>query len=185
MENYSVNDLAMDKQVYVFELDDVLFPRKDYILQVYYLFANFYEFTEGTVKSADMVQLMKKVYDIHGEDQVFPTLQALYGVQDKYVENFERLKANAQLPLRLELFQDVLIKLEELFSKGKNVAILTKGNPVEQLNKLKFLKWDSVEKYKDDIKIYFLDELHFRNINPVEFLAEEFHVAEEQICLVC
>jgi len=28
-----------DKKVYVFELDDVVFPKKDYLLQVYYLFA--------------------------------------------------------------------------------------------------------------------------------------------------
>lgn len=39
-------ELVKDKQIVIFELDNVLYPEKDYLLQVYYLFAQFIEYSE-------------------------------------------------------------------------------------------------------------------------------------------
>ncbi|MEJ5052826.1 hypothetical protein [Sphingobacterium sp. MYb382] len=47
--------VAFDKSVYVFEIDDILFPKRDYLLQVYYLFANFIEYTEGKSIAKELV----------------------------------------------------------------------------------------------------------------------------------
>lgn len=94
------------------------------------------------------------------------------------------MKANAQIPLRLELFDEAKNLLQKLFEAHKNVAILTKGNPVEQLNKLKFLNWDILGEYKDLIKIYFVDELRHQKIDVIPYLAEEFDVSLDQICVI-
>lgn len=173
--------ITLDKDLYLFELDDVLFARQDYILQVYYLFASFFEFTEGTVKANDMAQFMKKVYEHHGEDQVFVAIREIYGVDEKYHENFDRLQANAQLPLKLEIQQGVVETLKVLFEAKKQVAVLTKGNPVEQLNKLKFIEWGDLQQFKNDIKIYFIDELEFKSFDPIDYIANENNLAKEKI----
>lgn len=184
MEYKKINELALDKQVYAFELDDVLFPKQDYLLQVYYLFGSFYEFTEGTVKANELANFMKKVYQFHGEEKVFDAAKEVFGIDEKYRENLERLKANAQIPLRLELFAPTKKTLKELFTSNKNVAILTAGNPVEQLNKLRFLDWDDIGEYKDRVKIYFVDELRHQKIDVIAYLAAEFGVLQEEILII-
>ena len=184
MVSTNIAEIALDKAVYAFELDEVLFPKQDYLLQVYYLFGSFYEFTEGTVKANDLANFMKKVYLFHGEEKVFDAAKEVFGIDEKYRENLERLKANAQLPLRLELFDNVKELLLTLFKATKNVVILTKGNPVEQLNKLKFVDWTGLENYKDKIKIYFVDELLHQKIDVIPYLAKEFNVLEDKVLVV-
>lgn len=184
MNTKKVENIGFDKSLYTFELDDVLFPRQDYLLQVYYLFGSFYEFTEGTVKANELAQLMKKVYLHHGEEQVFDAVKEIYHIDEKYRENLERLQANAQLPLKLELFENAQSLIQQLFEKEKKVAILTKGNPVEQLNKLKFIDWKELSSYKNQIKIYFLDELLHQNIDVNTYLAEDFEISVDDLLII-
>ncbi|MFZ4863857.1 HAD family hydrolase [Sphingobacterium sp. Mn56C] len=177
---------SLDKtgKLYVFGLDDVLFPRKDFILQVYYLFASFYEFTEQSVTAKDMLSTMKKVYEHHGEDAVFPALQALYQIDDKYKENFERLQANAALPLPLLIYPKLEELLAELRSQGKAIAILADGNPVEQLNKIRFIDWGINQDLRKEIKLFFKEELAFRDLEVLPYLAELYQIETKDIVLV-
>lgn len=184
MSNSEINEKDLTKEVYAFELDDVLFPRQDYLLQVYYLFGSFYEFTEGTVKANDLARFMKKIYLIHGESQVFDAAKTLYGIDEKYRENLERLQANAQIPLRLEIYDAKKGLLKALFEANRNVAILTKGNPVEQLNKLKFLEWGDLESYKNTVRIFFVDELLHQKILVKSYLAEQYGVDESSVAII-
>lgn len=169
-------DLSIDKELYIFELDNVLFPKRDYLAQVYYLFGSFYEFNEGSTKTNDLAQFMTKVYDIHGEEAVFTATKTMFNIDDKYEDNFNRLMANAQLPLKLEIYPEIKAKLTKLIEHGKNIAILTEGNPVEQLNKLKFIDWQGLEELKSSLKVYFMDELNFRSIKPLEYIASEYNL---------
>jgi len=162
-----------EKKVYVFELDDVLFPKKDYLLQVYYLFANFIEFTETFPPQSDLVNFMKNHLENQGEESLFEHAQAVFGFDMKYKEHFERLHVNAVLPLKLHLFDHIVKLFSQLDTANKYICVLTKGNPLEQLNKVKFMEWGE---FGDRIKIYFHDELAFRQIDPISFLAEEFAV---------
>jgi hypothetical protein len=45
------------KKAFVFELDNVLYPEKDYFFQIYYLFANLLEYTElnNATKTTDLM----------------------------------------------------------------------------------------------------------------------------------
>ncbi|MCA5006190.1 HAD family hydrolase [Sphingobacterium bovistauri] len=184
MRLLKADDLDLSKEVFAFELDDVLFPRQDYLLQVYYLFGSFYEFTEGTVKANDLALFMKKIYLVHGEDKVFDAAKEVFGIEEKYRENLERLQANAQIPLRLEIFSEMKSLLKQIFEKGKHVTILTKGNPIEQLNKLKFIDWGELDRYKNSVRIYFVDEILHLKISVIPYLAIEYGVSEEEISVI-
>ncbi|TDQ82801.1 HAD family hydrolase [Sphingobacterium yanglingense] len=179
-----LDELSLDKSLYLFELDDVLFSKREYLLQVYYLFGSFYEFTEGTVKASEMAEFMKKVYDHHGEAAVFPATQTMYGIDSKYEDNFNRLIANAQIPLRLLVLEPVAKLLLRLVEGEKQIAVLTKGNPVEQLNKLRFIDWGEADKVKESLKVYFIDELEFKSFNPIDYIAEEYHLPKDQILII-
>ncbi|WDF68110.1 HAD family hydrolase [Sphingobacterium oryzagri] len=177
-------NIDREKLVYVFEIDEVLFPERDYLLQVYYLFSNFVEYTEGRAIAKDLLDYMKRVFEEKGASAVIPETLEHFQLADSYVENFERLRANAHLPLKLFLKEEAKALLLSLFGAGKQVGLLTDGNPVEQLNKLKHMDWQELQAHLPSLKIFFTKELLFRNINPIDYLVQEYNVAEEDIIVV-
>ncbi|MBD1420305.1 HAD hydrolase-like protein [Sphingobacterium chuzhouense] len=175
---------SFDKSVYVFEIDDVLYPKRDYLLQVYYLFSNFVEYTEGRPLATEIVRFMKQTLEIAGESTVLQKTIAHFELSEKYHENFERLKANAHLPLKLILKDDIKTLLLSLFEKGKKVGILTNGNPVEQLNKLKHIDWQELSEFLPSLKVFFIRELAFRSIEPIDYLVGEYNVSADEIHVI-
>ncbi len=180
----NLQTIPLDKEVYCFELDDVLYPRQDYLFQVYYLFAQFVEFSEGFPSTHDLAVFMRDTYLHQGEQHVLPLVQQTFGVDNKYSENLERLKANAHLPLKLLLFKEVEDFLSLLFAKGKKITILTRGNPVEQLNKIKHIDWGTLESHKNSLRVYFIDELEYRNYVPSRYIANEFEIDTKEIYFI-
>jgi len=173
--------IPRDKEIYAFEVDDVLFPKRDYLLQVYYLFANFTEYTEGKSLSKSMVDFMKQTYEREGETVVLDETINHFQLPESYRENFERLKANAHLPLKLILKDDFEALAKELMDSGKRIVLLTDGNPIEQLNKLKHIEWGELDELKKQLRVYFVQELLFRNIKPNAYIAEEFGIGTDEV----
>ena len=173
-----------DKSVFVFEIDDVLYPKKDYLLQVYYLFSNFVEYSEGRPLSQQMLAFMKDTLESEGEAEVLTKTINHFQLDAAYYENFERLQANAHLPLKLFLKDAVKSRLLTLFEQGKHVGILTDGNPVEQLNKLKHIDWQELAVFLPSLKVFFIKELTFRHINTIDYLVEEYQVSADEIQII-
>ena len=180
MKTYA--NLISSKNAFIFELDDVLFPSQDYDLQVYYLFANFLEFQEGFPISNDLIQFMKKVYQKHGPDRIFDKAKEVYAFDEKYRANFERLLREAKLPLKLLLFQNMLSFLQEIVVDRKQIFIVTAGDPLQQLNKIKHTEWHGLEKF---LRVYFADEIKPKpNIDVLRFLMEENDLKEDDFLIV-
>ena len=149
-------DLDPLKKAFVFELDNVLYPERDYLLQVYYLFSNFIEFTESVPSSTDLTYFFKTAYDHHGSEELFDRAKDAFGIDEKYRVNFERLHYTAQLPLKLLLFDDVLSLLQEIVVDRKQIFIISNGKPDIQLNKIKQIEWNHLEEY---LRVYYADEI--------------------------
>ena len=150
------SELNPEKKAYIFELDNVLFPVRDYDLQVYYLFANFLEFQETYPPADDLISFMKKAYDNQGSDRIFERAKEVFGFEEKFRENFQRLQREAVLPLKLLLFQNMLALLQEIVVDRKQLFIVTSGDPLQQLNKIRQTEWHGLEKF---LKVYFADEI--------------------------
>lgn len=148
-------DLDPRKKAFVFELDDVIYPEKDYLLQVYYLFSNFIEFTEGFPSSAELTAFFKNVYDHHGQEEIFDKAKEAFGIDEKYRVNFERLHYTAILPLKLLMFNEVLKLLQDIVIDRKQIFIITNGKPEIQLNKIRQMEWNGLEHY---LKVFYAEE---------------------------
>ncbi|MBC8051839.1 MAG: HAD hydrolase-like protein [Sphingobacteriaceae bacterium] len=149
-------ELDPSKKAFIFEMDDVLYPKKDYDLQVYYLFAHFLEFQETFPPANDLIGFLKKVYENHGPEMIFDKAKEVYGFDGKYRENFKRLHLEAKMPLKLLLYQNMLALLQDMVVDRKQIFIVTGGNPAQQLNKIKQTEWHGLEKF---LKVYFADEI--------------------------
>jgi len=147
-------DLDPRKKAFVFELDDVLFPKQDYLLQVYYLFTAFLEHAKQ-LNSKQTLSLMTEIYRQQGENAVFTGVKTAFGLDENYRENFDRLLMTARLPLKLLLYKQMLELLQQIVVDRKQIFILTNGNPKQQLNKIRQVEWNGLEKY---LICYFAEE---------------------------
>ncbi len=143
------------KKAFVFELDNVLYPEKDYLFQVYYLFASFLEYKER-FDAKPLTKLMTYSWEQDGSSTVFNRIKERFKIDEHYRHNFDLLHQTARLPLKLLLYKNALTLLQDIVVDRKQIFILTNGSPEQQLNKIKQMEWHGLEKY---LTCYFADEI--------------------------
>lgn len=171
-------DISERRKVVIFELDDVLYPQKDYDLQVYYLFANFIEYLETFPPAQEVITFIQKRYEKHQNKEMFKEVAATFGIDVKYEENLKLLFTNAKLPLKLLLFKEALELLQELTVNRVKLFILTAGNPQQQLNKITQTEWHGLDQY---LKVYFKNEL---GENPFSAIIQENKLKNEEVLFI-
>lgn len=175
------SDIDPRKSAFLFELDNVLYPEKDYYFQVYYLFAGMLEYIE-LVDAKAATDLMVNTYIEKGKDKVFNAVQQQYQLNEKYRTNFEHLCITAKVPLKLLLYQNMLNLLQEIVVDRKKIFIVTNGNPAEQLNKIKHIEWHGLENY---LICYFADELSAKpEPDIVHLILKEHNLQRRDIVMI-
>jgi FMN phosphatase YigB (HAD superfamily) len=152
---FTYTDIDARKKAFVFELDNVLYPEKDYLLQVYYLFASFLEYKE-MLDAKVLIKLMTTTLEEEGPAEVFTRVRQRFNISEDYRYNFDLLHQTARLPLKLLLYKDALTLLQDIVVDRKQIFILTNGHPQQQLNKIKQTEWHGLEQY---LTCYFADEI--------------------------
>lgn len=174
-------ELIKDKKAVFLGLDDVLYPEKDYLLQVYYLFAEFLAYTEQ-LDAAKIISFMQAYYEKNGSINIFAKTAEAFYIPLKYEHNFSLLHQTARLPLKLLLYQNVLLFLQELVRTNKEIFLLVDGDPAQQLNKIKQFEWNGLEKY---LKLYFIEEFEPKpSFASVNFIMEQHHLKLSDLLLV-
>jgi FMN phosphatase YigB (HAD superfamily) len=142
-------------KAFIFDLDNVIYPERDFLLQVYYLFAHFMEYTEQ-LNAQELIEFMKIEYETAGAAGIFEKTAARFGISYKYKENYDLLHRNAKLPLKLLLFEPVMQFMQDLVVNKKQLFLLVSGEPEQQLNKIRQVEWMGLEQY---LRVYFADEI--------------------------
>ena len=170
-----------EKQAFVFELDNVLYPEKDYLLQVYYLFAQFIEYGEQ-LNATEILQFMQEKYLAEGPEEIFAQTAAKFNIPLKYQVNFDLLLQNARLPLKLLIFNKVLNYLQEIVSKGKQVFLFVDGDPAIQLNKIRQMEWNGLEQ---NLVVYFAAETAAKpSAAGLELILEKHGLEREELLFI-
>jgi len=174
-------NIPTEKKALVFALDDVLFPKKDYLLQVYYLFAHLLEYTETVPPANELTEFLKSAYTRHGEAGLFERAAEVFGIDEKYRDHFKRLHLTAKLPLKLWLYPPVKDIMQTAHESGRQVFILTGGNPALQLNKLRHMEWEGLDRV---VKVYFEEELISQQKEPIAHLLAENGLAVADVLYI-
>ncbi|MDB5132938.1 MAG: dUMP phosphatase [Mucilaginibacter sp.] len=148
------SDIDKRKTAFIFELDNVLYPEKDYLFQVYYLFAGLLEYTE-LIDARMATELMVSTYNSEGKDVVFDRLKEKFNLSERFRYSLNNLLNTVKLPLKLLVYENMLKMLQEVVVDRKKVFIVTNGNPEQQLNKIKQTEWHGLEEY---LTCYFANE---------------------------
>lgn len=149
------DQLVERKRAFVFDLDNTLYPEKDYLYQVYYMVGQFLEYQE-TYDHQIITKYLIDEFEKNGRAHIFDKLIQQFNLKEEYVENCIRLLRTARLPLKLLLFKEAEWMLNELVNKGKEIYILTNGHPEQQYNKVTQIEWNGLHK---NIRCYFANEI--------------------------
>lgn len=175
------SDIDKQKSAFIFELDNVIYPEKDYLFQVYYLFAGAIEYTE-LIDAKATTDLMVATYLEEGNSVVFDRVKEKLGIDEKYRQSFEHLMLTAKLPLKLLVYKKVLDLLQEIVIDRKKIFIVTNGNPQQQLNKIRQTEWNGLEQY---LTCYFIQESRPKpETDAIELLMTEHNLQRREIVMV-
>jgi FMN phosphatase YigB (HAD superfamily) len=175
------SDIDKRKKAFIFELDNVLYPEKDYLYQVYYLFAALLEYTELNDAKAT-TELLTDAYVKEGASAVFDRLKKDLNVDEKYRASLNNLLLSAKLPLKLLLYQNMLNLLQEIVIDRKKIFIVTNGNPEQQLNKIKQTEWHGLEKY---LIAYFANETNPKpETDVIDMLIKDHDLQRRDILMI-
>jgi FMN phosphatase YigB (HAD superfamily) len=166
---------------FVFELDNVIYPEKDYLFQVYYLFASLLEYTE-LFDAKVLTDLMVTTYNTEGKDMVFDRVKEKFAIDEKYRINLQHLLLTAKLPLKLLIYQNILEVLQDIVVDRKKIFIVTNDNPVQQLNKIKQTEWHGLEAY---LTCYFAEEtLPMPEPDALHLLMKEHDLKRKDLVMI-
>lgn len=175
------SDIEPNKDAFIFELDDVLYPEKDYLFQVYYLFTALLEYAD-LINAKEATDFMIQSYLSGGKDVVFDNLRKKFNFGEKYRYNFKLLNNTARLPLKLLLYPEMLNLLQEIVVDRKKIFIVTNGNPEQQLNKIKQTEWNGLEPY---LTCYFAEEIASKpDAGCIELLIKDHHLERNKILMI-
>lgn len=175
------SDINKSKQAFIFELDDVIYPEKDYLFQVYYLFTSVLEYTD-LLDAKAATQVMVDAYLAGDKDRAFDILQQKYNVDEKYRANYENLLLTVKLPLKLLIYKSVLDMMQEIVVDRKKIFIVTNGDPAQQLNKIKQTEWHGLEAY---LTCYFTAETKPKPAtDSIELLMADHNLQRKDIVMV-
>ncbi|MBD1392025.1 HAD family hydrolase [Mucilaginibacter glaciei] len=181
MAGITYNDIDPSKKAFIFELDDVLYPKKDYYYQVYYLFANLLEYTELS-DAKQTTDLMIATYNDKGPIAVFNVIKQTLGIDEKHRANLEKLLLTTKLPLKLLLYQNILTFLQDVVLDRKKLFIVTNGDPLMQLNKLRQVEWHGLEGY---LICYFANETKAKpETDVIELLMKDHGLERRDLMMV-
>ncbi|MDB5147687.1 MAG: Phosphoglycolate phosphatase, superfamily [Mucilaginibacter sp.] len=174
-------DIDKRKTAFIFELDGVLYPAKDYYFQAYYLFANMLEYIE-LIDAKAATKVLTDTYIDEGKDAVFNRLAEQFPVAEHYRDKFENLLLTAKLPLKLLLYKNVLTLMQEIVIDRKKLFIVTNGNVQEQVNKIKQTEWHGLEKY---LRCYFTEETAPKpEPDVINLLIQEHGLQRKEIVMI-
>ncbi|MEO6521452.1 MAG: HAD hydrolase-like protein [Mucilaginibacter sp.] len=178
---FTYTDIDTRKKAFVFELDNVLYPEKDYLLQVYYLFASFLEYKEMLDAKA-LTKLMTTTFEEEGPAEVFTRVRQRFNISEDYRYNFDMLHQTARLPLKLLLYKDALTLLQDIVVDRKQIFILTNGDPQQQLNKIKQTEWHGLEQY---LTCYFAEEINAKpEPDAIHHILKQYNLERRDIIMV-
>jgi len=136
----------------------------------------------GLIDAKNTTDLMVDTYIAEGKAFVFDRIKEKLNVDEKYRQNLDQLLIDAKLPLKLLLFKNMLSLLQDIVIDRKKIFIVTNGNPLQQLNKIKQTEWHGLEKY---LIVWFANEIAPKpEPDVIDYLIKEHNLQRREILII-
>ncbi|HQS52287.1 MAG TPA: HAD hydrolase-like protein, partial [Daejeonella sp.] len=87
-----------------------------------------------------------------------------------------------RLPLKLLLFSGILELMQEIVVDRKHLFLVTNGKPEIQLNKIRQIEWNGLEKY---LRVYYASEINLKpNPDVLSYIMDEHQLIRKDIMVI-
>ncbi len=154
MKKFSINEVDFSKyDLVIFDLDDTLYPEKDYLFLVYQEIADYTQQKYGISKKISF-SFLKESFLKNGRENLLDIFIKEKQIDNKEIKNYLYIMRTISLRGKLKLFPLIKLKLKQAVSTTK-VCVVTNGNPIQQRNKVAQIDWDDIEVHN----IYYANEI--------------------------
>ncbi|WP_165784604.1 HAD family hydrolase [Solitalea longa] len=138
--------LINDFDVFVFDLDDTLYPEIEYLKYAYAEIADYvsqkYQLNRDSINT-----FLIDTFLTEGRVKLFDKLIKTYFLDQDDVVSFLEILRNVSINNIIEPFPLIIDLLRTLKERNKLVFILTNGNPVQQKNKIESINWHDLNSF--------------------------------------
>jgi FMN phosphatase YigB (HAD superfamily) len=86
------------------------------------------------------------------------------------------------LPLKLLLFSGILELMQEIVVDRKHLFLVTNGKPEIQLNKIRQIEWNGLEKY---LRVYYASEINLKpNPDVLSYIMKDHQLTRKDIMVI-
>ena len=157
----------------VFDLDDTLYKETDYLFSAYREIEQYVSEKAG-IPFGEVDGYLKTSFLIRGRDGLFDDFLIHFGVTE-IIDKTEMLDILRTHSCNLHFFKHTETLLSELHKCGKKIALLTNGNLIQQKNKVKCLRIQTLFPY--------IDIVYATEVAPKPSPEGLFLIAERNGCL--
>jgi FMN phosphatase YigB (HAD superfamily) len=158
---------------FIFDLDNTLYDEKLYL---------FHAYKQISVHLANQYglsgQLIEKYLTTHfeeaGRGNLFNKLCAEFNIPEGAIKGMLFDLRTVQIPQPIELYKNARILLETIAITGKNLFVITNGNPQQQQNKINSIHWHGL---KEHIEFVFASAIKPKpDRAPFDYLAHRYNI---------
>lgn len=138
--------LTLGKYSYfLFDLDDTLYPEKDYLYQGYKAIdkelSSMYHIKKGEISS-----FLISTFESEGRKQLFDKLFDHFNINKSSLKDVLQVLRNFKPPKKISLYPLFYDLIPQIINSSERVFIVTNGNPIQQKNKVNNIDWKSLDK---------------------------------------
>lgn len=173
--------------VFIFDLDDTVYPEIEYLTRAYKYISDCIIAKEGkqTTNSDEIFDFLLNTFKKSGRNSLFQKLQAKYELKHFKIEDFLYCLRNVPIPANtIKVYKEVEALLNNLVEYNKKLYILTNGNINQQKNKVNIVDIP----HKDKISLIYASTkgplLQKPSPYYINKISKESNVIKEQLLFI-
>jgi HAD superfamily hydrolase (TIGR01549 family) len=132
--------------LFIFDLDNTIYDEEDYLFQAYKAISQKLAGFALGYNENDLLAIILEIYSKEGRDKLFDKFLFRVGLDITYITECLKILRSFNPELSIEIKSKVKNILASLIEKKKPVFVLTNGNPEQQMNKIRNIRWDGLDK---------------------------------------
>lgn len=118
----------------------------------------------------------------HWDKDIFDRAKETFGLAEKYRDNFDRLHHSAILALKLLIYSKILELMQEIVVDRKQLFLITNGKPEAQLNKIRQIEWNGLEKY---LRVFYASEINPKpNPDVLSYIIDNYQLTTKDFMII-
>jgi HAD superfamily hydrolase (TIGR01549 family) len=159
------------RKAVIFDLDGTLYNERDYLYAAWLGIGKDLE-KKYNISETRVYRFLENEFILHGHTVLFDKLIAAFELPPAYLPHALEILRNIEITNKIACYPEMIECLEWLISDGRQLFIVTNGNPVQQKNKIKNIEFGTLLNH---IEVIYANEIAPKPDPAVFLLLQKKH----------